>query len=62
MVDDSENLNHAVTLFQEAAHVLAQTNINVGTSSSQSKKASTFFSLNGRFCTTLELVIKGKKG
>ena len=36
MVDDSENVNRAVRLLRETADVLAQTNINVDTSSSQS--------------------------
>ena len=36
MADDSENVNRAVRLLREAADVLAQTNINVDTSSSQS--------------------------
>ena len=36
MADDSEIVNRAVRLLREAADVLAQTNINVDTSSSQS--------------------------
>ena len=36
MADDSENVKRAVRLLREAIDVLAQTNINVDTSSSQS--------------------------
>ena len=35
MADDSENVKRAVRLLREAADVLAQTNINVDTSSIQ---------------------------
>ena len=41
MVDDSENVNRAVRLLREAADALAQTNINVDTSSSQSTSITT---------------------
>ena len=41
MADDSENVNRAVRLLREAADVLAQTNKNVDTSSSQSTSITT---------------------
>ena len=41
MADDSEIVNRAMRLLQEAADVLAQTNINVDTSSSQSTSITT---------------------
>ena len=41
MTDDSENINRAVRLLREAADVLAQTNINFDTSSSQSTSITT---------------------
>ena len=41
MADDSEIVNRTVRLLREAADVLAQTNINVDTSSSQSTSITT---------------------
>ena len=41
MADDSENVNRAVRLLREAVDVLAKTNINVDTSSSQSTSITT---------------------
>ena len=41
MADDSENVKRAVRLLREAVDVLAKTNINVDTSSSQSTSITT---------------------